>query len=110
VGREPRRILTIHDIQENAMTTLTITDLARSERLDRPTMSAVRGGWKVGAPSYSFGDTTYAGSYDSSINAAQNLGQSQDVLTATANGSAFISGVHVDNDVAQHGKNTIVQR
>jgi hypothetical protein len=92
------------------MKTLTITDLARSERLDRPTMSAVRGGWKVGAPSYSFGDTTYAGSYDSSINAAQNLGQTQDVLTATANGSAFADCVQVDNNVAQHGTNTIVRR
>jgi hypothetical protein len=38
------------------MKTLIITDLARSERLDRPTMSAVRGGWKVNAASYMFGD------------------------------------------------------
>jgi hypothetical protein len=31
------------------MKTLTIKDLARSERLDRPTMAAVRGGWRVSA-------------------------------------------------------------
>jgi hypothetical protein len=92
------------------MKTLTITDLARSERLDRPTMSAVRGGWKVNAASYSFGDITYAGTYDSSINAAQNLSQAQNVLTATANGAAFVGGVQVDNHVAQNGTNTIVRR
>lgn len=31
------------------MKTLTIRDLARSEHLDRPTMAAVRGGWKIRA-------------------------------------------------------------
>jgi len=92
------------------MKTVIITDLARSERLDRPTMSAVRGGWKVNSPSYSFGDITVAGSYDSSINATQNLGQAQNALTATANGAAFVDGVHVDNNVAQNGTNTIVRR
>ena len=92
------------------MKTLTITDLARSECLDRPTMSAVRGGWKMNSPAYSFGDVTHAGTYDSSINATQNLGQAQDVLTATANGSAFADCVHVDNNVAQNGTNTIVRR
>jgi len=92
------------------MNTLTITDLARNEHLDRPTLSAVRGGWKINAPSYSFGDTTYAGSYDASINAAQRLGQAQDVLTATANGSAFMDGVTVDHRVTQTGANTIVRR
>ena len=92
------------------MKTVIITDLARSERLDRPTMSAVRGGWKVNAASYMFGDINYAGTNDSSINAMQNLGQAQSALTATANGSAFVDCVHVDNDVAQNGKNTIVRR
>ena len=92
------------------MKTLIITDLARSERLDRPTMSAVRGGWKVNAASYTFGDIKYTGSDDSSINAMQNLGQAQSALTATANGSAFIDGVNVHNDVAQNGKNVIVRR
>jgi hypothetical protein len=92
------------------MKTVIITDLARSERLDRPTMAAVRGGWKVNAASYTFGDIKYAGSNDSSINAMQNLGQEQNALTATANGSAFVDCVHVDNDVAQNGKNVIVRR
>ena len=92
------------------MKTLIITDLARSERLDRPTMSAVRGGWKVNAASYTFGDIKYTGSDDSSINAMQNLGQAQSAFTATANGSAFVDGVNVHNDVAQNGKNVIVRR
>lgn len=92
------------------MKTVIITDLARSEHLDRPTMSAVRGGWKVNAASYMFGDVNYAGTDDSSIHAMQNLGQAQSTLTATANGAAFVDGVNVDNDVTQNGKNTIVRR
>ena len=92
------------------MKTLIINDLARSERLDRPTMAAVRGGWKVNAASYTFGDIKYAGSDDTSINAMQNLDQAQGALTATANGSAFVDCVNVHNDVSQNGKNTIVRR
>jgi hypothetical protein len=92
------------------MKTLTINDLARSERLDRPTMSAVRGGWRVNSPGFSFGNLNYGGSDDASISAVQNLGQQQNVLTATANGAAFVGGVHVDNDVTQRGENSIVRR
>ena len=92
------------------MHTLTITDLARSEQLDRPTMAAVRGGWKMGSPSYSYGDLNFAGTFDSSITATQNLAQMQEVMTATANGSAFIDGVTVHSDVDQHGENKIVRR
>jgi len=92
------------------MHTLTIVDLARSEQLDRPTMAAVRGGWKMGAPSYSYGDLKLAGSFDSSISTTQNLAQMQEVLTATANGSAFVNGVDVHSDVDQRGENKIVRR
>ena len=92
------------------MHTLTITDLARSEQLDRPTMAAVRGGWKMGSPAYAFGDVKLGGTFDSSISATQNLAQMQEVVTATANGSAFVSGVHVDNDVDQRGENKILRR
>jgi hypothetical protein len=92
------------------MKTLSIKDLARSEHLDRPTMSAVRGGWRVNAPGYSFGNLNYGGSEDASISAVQNLGQQQNVLTATANGTAFAGGVHVDSDVTQRGDNVIVRR
>jgi hypothetical protein len=96
--------------QENHMNTLTITDLARSQQLDRPTMAAMRGGWKMGSPGYSVGDVKLGGTFDSSLTAAQSLVQMQEVLTATANGSAFVDGVHVDSKVDQHGENKIVRR
>lgn len=90
------------------MNTLTIKDLDRAEQLDRTAMSAVRGGWSMYSPSYKLGDVTYAPSYDSSINAMQNLGQQQSALTATANGSAFLDGVSVHNTTHQNGQNKIV--
>jgi hypothetical protein len=40
----------------------------------------------------------------------QSLSQAQSALTATANGSAFVDGVNVHNDVSQDGKNVIVRR
>ena len=92
------------------MKTLIITDLARTEQLDRSAMTQVRGGFKMGTPGYPLGNVNYAPSFDSSITATQNLAQMQEVLTATANGSAFVHGVHVDNDVDQHGENKIVRR
>ncbi|CAN7373368.1 hypothetical protein [Massilia sp. LjRoot122] len=92
------------------MKTLTITDLARSEQLDRPTMAALRGGWKLASPSYTLGDVSFAGSTDSSINATQNLGQMQEVLSATANGSAFVDCTSVSSSVSQDGNNKIVRR
>jgi hypothetical protein len=91
------------------MKTLIIKDLARTEQLDRTAMAGVRGGWKMNSPSYSFGDLTYAPSYDTSIHATQNLFQSQEVMNATANGSAFVDGVHVNSDVSQKGNNTIIK-
>ena len=90
------------------MKTLTIKDLDRAEQLDRTAMAAVRGGWSVFAPSYKFGDVTYAPTSDSSINAMQSLSQQQNVLTATANDSAFLAGVSVNNDTHQNGKNKII--
>ena len=90
------------------MNTLTIKDLDRAEQLDRTAMAAVRGGWNVFAPSYKLGDVTYAPSYDSSINAMQSLSQQQNVMTATANDSAFLSGVSVTNTTSQNGKNKII--
>jgi hypothetical protein len=90
------------------MKTLTIKDLDRAEQLDSTAMAAVRGGWNVFAPSYKMGDVTYAPSSDSSINAMQNLGQQQNVMTATANDSAFLAGVTVSNTTNQNGKNKII--
>ena len=90
------------------MNTLIIKDLDRAEQLDRTAMAAVRGGWNVFAPSYKMGDYTYAPTSDSSINAMQGLSQQQSVLTATANDSAFLAGVTVNNTTHQNGKNVIV--
>jgi hypothetical protein len=91
------------------MKTLTIKDLDRAEQLDRTAMAAVRGGHnEYYAPSFKMGDFTYAPSSDSSINAMQSLGQEQNGLTATANDSAFLSGVTVTNKTNQNGKNVIV--
>ena len=92
------------------MKTLIITDLARTETLDSATMTTVRGGHnQYIAPSYTFGDYTYAPTSDSSINAMQGLSQQQNVLTATANDSAFLEGVTVTNKTNQNGKNVIVR-
>ncbi|MES2259736.1 MAG: hypothetical protein V4724_14540 [Pseudomonadota bacterium] len=90
------------------MKTLTIKDLARTEQLDRTAMSTVRGGWKMPAPSYTFGNVNYAPTYDSSIHATQDLKQMQEVVNATANGSAFLSGIHATNHTSQFGQNNIV--
>jgi hypothetical protein len=92
------------------MNNLTIKDLDRAEQLDRSAMRAVRGGhsvYNMFTPSYYSGDVTYKPSYDSSINALQSLGQQQTVLTATANDSAFLSGVDVHNKTSQTGTNKI---
>jgi len=90
------------------MKTLTIKDLDRAEQLDRTAMAAVRGGWSVYAPTFKMGDVTYAPTSDSSINAMQALSQQQSVLTATANDSAFLAGVTVNNNTNQNGKNKII--
>ena len=90
------------------MKTLTINDLARTEQLDRSAMSGVRGGWKMSSPSYSFGDYKYAPTSDSSLHATQSVVQMQEVVNATANGSAFIDGVHVNNNTSLFGQNNIV--
>jgi hypothetical protein len=92
------------------MKTLTITDLASTQELDHGAMRSVRGGFKMDSLRYPLGDVSYAPSYDASINAAQTLGQVQNVMLATANGSAFLDGVHVDSDVSQHGENKIIRK
>ena len=79
------------------MKTLTITDLARSERLDRPTMAAVRGGWKTGAAARWAGKPGATGSGDASVTVTQDLLQVQD---GSGDGS----------NVAPRGENRIVRR
>jgi hypothetical protein len=113
--RKPNASLHItHHFRSMTMKTLTITDLARTEQLDRSAMALVRGGFKMDStsycPSYPSGNVNYTPTFDSSIKATQNLAQMQDVVTATANGSAFLGGVDVHSDVDQHGENKIVRR
>jgi hypothetical protein len=90
------------------MKTLTVQDLARTEQLDRPALSAVRGGTKMSSPYYNFGNATYAPRYDASVHATQDLAQFQNVVNATANGSAFIDGVHANNNTSLFGQNNLV--
>ncbi|MGO4378121.1 hypothetical protein AB4Z19_07610 [Pseudoduganella sp. RAF19] len=90
------------------MKTLIIKDLARTEELNSAAMADVRGGWSMNSPYYKFGDVNIGGTYDSSIKGVQNLGQQQQDLVATANGSAFLDGIHVHSNTAQNGANTIV--
>jgi hypothetical protein len=98
-----------NQLRSITMKTLIIKDLARTEQLDRTAMAGVRGGWTMNSPYYSVGDVTYAPSYDDSIHATQNMFQSQEVMNATANGSAFVDGVYVNSNVSQDGNNTIVK-
>jgi hypothetical protein len=95
------------------MKTLTINDLARTEELARTDMAAVRGGMKLSTPSYpSYPSypTQNSPKSDSSINATQDLMQFQDVKNLTANGSAFLDCVSVNNHTSQFGQNNIAVR
>jgi hypothetical protein len=90
------------------MTTLIINDLAVTCELDRGAMTRVRGGYKMQQQSYGLASMpSYSPTFDSSIDAHQDLRQLQDVVNATANGSAFIDGVTVHNNTDQFGQNNI---
>jgi hypothetical protein len=85
------------------MKTLIINDLALTTELGRSDMAAVRGGTRMSMPWM----PEYSPKYDASIKADQTLMQLQDVQNLTANGSAFVSGVHVTNNTDQFGQNNI---
>jgi hypothetical protein len=92
------------------MKTLTIKDLSRTQELDRGAMAAVSGGH---SGSYSGGHASWFPSPESyksgpSLDATQGLTQSQKVVNATANGSAFIDCVDVTNNTHQYGQNNIL--
>ncbi|MCS0591622.1 hypothetical protein ACFQ09_25320 [Massilia norwichensis] len=90
------------------MKTLTIKDLALTCELDRGAMARVRGGYQMQQQSHSLVPMpSYSPTYSSSIDARQGLQQLQDVVNATANGSAFIDGVHATNNTDQFGQNNI---
>jgi hypothetical protein len=100
----------IQPLRRTAMKTLTIKDLARTEELGRADMAAVRGGMKVQMPSYPSYPTQQNPKSDSSITATQDLMQFQDVKNLTANGSAFLDCVSVNNHTSQFGQNNIAVR
>jgi hypothetical protein len=87
------------------MNALTIKDLALTSELSRKEMSAVRGGHGMGGPSYPLFPMP---SYTKSIDATQDLRQAQQVINETADGSAFVSGVHVTNNTSQFGQNNLL--
>jgi len=86
------------------MKTLIIKDLAITADLDRDAMAAVRGGHGMTQTSwYPLPSPTYR----TSVDATQNLAQFQNVVNATADGSAFVSGVTATNNTSQFGQNNI---
>jgi hypothetical protein len=87
------------------MNTLTIKDLALTNELSRKDMRGVRGGHSMGGPSYPMFPMP---SYTKSIDASQDLRQAQQVLNETADGSAYIEGVHVTNNTSQFGQNNLL--
>jgi hypothetical protein len=87
------------------MKTLNIKDLTVTNELGRSDMAAVRGGHGKSMSMPWLPD--YSPTFNSSIKADQSLMQLQDVQNLTANGSAFVSGVHVTNNTDQFGQNNI---
>jgi hypothetical protein len=90
------------------MKTLIITDLARTEELGRDAMAAVRGGFKIGEPSYPYPPMGYSPSSNSPLKASQSLQQFQQVINETADGSAYLEGVHATNTTSQFGQNNLI--
>jgi len=90
------------------MKTLTIKDLAVTCELDRSAMARVRGGYKMQQQSHALAPMpSYSPTFDSSIKVDQSLQQLQNVVNATANGSAFIDGVTATNNTDQFGQNNV---
>jgi hypothetical protein len=87
------------------MKTLIIKDLSVTAELDRDAMVAVRGGYNMTQTSswYPLPSPTYG----TTVDATQSLTQFQNVVNATANGSAFVSGVTANNNTSQFGQNNI---
>jgi hypothetical protein len=72
-------------------------------------MLRVRGGYKMQQQSHGMSPMpSYSPTFDSSITAKQGLQQLQDVVNATADGSAFIDGVSAHNSTDQYGQNNIL--
>jgi hypothetical protein len=90
------------------MKTLTIKDLDLTRELDHDAMTTVRGGHGQGQAQTGWFPSYEPKTYGSLLDATQNLTQFQNVTNATANGSAFVSGVNVTNNTSQFGQNNIL--
>ena len=85
------------------MKNLTIKDLNRAAELDHDAMAAVCGGHgRSQAP------WLPAPHVSKSLDATQSLGQFQNVVNATADGSAFVDRVNATNTTSQFGQNNIL--
>jgi hypothetical protein len=87
------------------MKNLIIKDLTVTSELDHHAMAAVRGGHGMTQTSWS--PPSASPKFSSSLDATQNLAQFQNVVNATANGSAFVEGVTANNNTSQFGQNNI---
>lgn len=88
------------------MKSLTIKDLSRTEELDRAAMAAVQGGTYKGMPAYwlpAYGITKNSFSFD----AAQAIGQEQNVLNNNGNNVAFAHDIHSTVKPTQSANNNI---
>ncbi|WP_454721508.1 MULTISPECIES: hypothetical protein [Cupriavidus] len=84
-------------------TTLAIKDLSVTEQLDARAMRAVRGGtvFLPVLPVFS------AVKIDSTFNASQLIGQTQNVVNMNGNNTAFADGIHSHVDSTQNATNNI---
>ncbi|MDF3839525.1 hypothetical protein P3W85_42305 [Cupriavidus basilensis] len=82
-------------------TTLTIQDLPVTEALDSRAMRAVRGGYMPFLPVFS------TVKLDSTFNASQLIGQTQNVVNMNGNNTAFAADIKSHVDSTQNASNNI---
>ncbi|GAB3627841.1 hypothetical protein PTE30175_04526 [Pandoraea terrae] len=85
------------------MSTLTIKDLSNTETLDGNAMRAVRGGYLPFPVVY----TPIKLSFDSHIDASQQIAQMQSVTNLNGNDSAFLDHVKSNVNTNQNATNNI---
>ena len=81
--------------------TLAIKDLPVTEELDTRAMRAVRGGFVPFMPVFSLTKI------DSSFNASQLIGQTQNVVNMNGNNAAFVDDIKSRVDSTQNAQNNI---
>jgi hypothetical protein len=90
------------------MKTLIITDLSRTEELDRKAMASVHGGMGKGMPYYDWAGPQFSfEKTDFNFNASQMLGQTQNTTVNNGNNVAFADNITSTVTPHQTGTNTI---